>query len=54
MIQVLPELQIIQVGLGDCSNTIECTRKVAGDSGNGVRITATVDGLKERFSEVFG
>ena len=42
MVQVLPELQIIQVGLWDCSNTIECSRKVAGDSGNRVRITATI------------
>jgi hypothetical protein len=52
MVQVLPELQIIQVGLWDCSNTIECSRKVAGNSGNRIRITATVDGLKERLSEV--
>jgi hypothetical protein len=54
MVQVLAKLQIIQVGLWDCSNTIECSRKVAGDGGNRIRIAATVDGLKERFSEVFG
>ena len=54
MIQVLPELQIIQVGLWDCSNAIECSRKVAGDGGNRIRIAATVDGFKERLSEVLG
>jgi hypothetical protein len=54
IVQVLPVLQIIQVGLWSRSNTVECSRKVAGNSGNRVRITATVDGLKERLSEVRG
>ena len=54
ILQLLPELQVIQVGLGDRSGPVEGSRKIARNGGDRVRIPARVDSLEESLPEVFG
>jgi len=34
LLQLLPELQLIQIGLGDCLDPVEGSRKIAGNGGD--------------------
>lgn len=49
LLQILPELQIIQVRAGNRSDPVEGSGKVARNGGDHVRITAGVDGLEQRL-----